>query len=59
MAIMKNHKKALSYNQGPAMVRIVIMDYLLHEDNPISLAVFLMLINPGAYEPKMGRKFEY
>ena len=32
------------------------MRYLPHQDNLVSLALFLMLINPGA---KMGRKFEY
>src|SRR5271154_2314279 len=59
MAIMESHKKALPYSQGPAMVRAAILRYLLHQDNPVSLAVFLMLINPGAYEPKVGREFEY
>jgi hypothetical protein len=59
MEIMENHKKALPYSQGPAMVRAAIMRCLLHEDNPVSLAVFLMLINPGAYEPKVSREFEY
>lgn len=59
MAIMENHKKALPYSQGPAMVRAAIVRYLLHQDNPVSLAVYLMLINPGAYEPKVGSKFEY
>jgi hypothetical protein len=59
MAILENHTKALPYSQGPAMVRAAVMRYLLHQDNPVSLAVFMMLINPGAYEPKVGRKFEY
>ena len=35
------------------------MRYLLSQDNSVSLVVFLMLINPGAYEPKVGQKFEY
>jgi hypothetical protein len=56
---MEVHKKALPYSQGPAMVRAAIMRYLLHQDNPLSLAVFLMLINPGAYEPKVDKEFKY
>ena len=34
------------------------MRYLLHQDNPLSLAMFLMLIDPSAYEPKVGKDFQ-
>jgi hypothetical protein len=59
MAIMENHKKALPYAHGPAMVRAAIMRFLLDQDNSVTLAVFVMLINPEVYEPKVGKSFNY
>ena len=57
-AFMEKHKKALPYSEGPAAVRSAIMRYLLDHDNPLTLAVFLMPINPEGYAPKVGTKFE-
>jgi len=55
---MENHRKALPYNQGTAMVQAAVMRYLLHQDNSLSFTVFLTLINPSAYEPKVGKNFQ-
>ena len=40
------------------MVQAAVRRYLLHQDNPLSLAMFLMLIDPSAYEPKVGKDFQ-
>ena len=38
-------------------MRQSVVSYLQDHDTPMTLAVFLMLINPDAYKPKFGAKF--
>lgn len=41
------------------MVRAAIMYNLMYEDTSLALAVFLMLINPDAYEPRRNQPFTF
>ena len=56
---MEIRKKSIPFDQGPERVRAAIMWSLLYEDTSLTLAVFLMLINPEAYEPKKEKAFSF
>ena len=57
--IMERHKGAVPSNQGSDMVQVAVRGYLVHQDNSVGLAAFLMLINPNAYKPKVGQEFNF
>src|ERR1700738_3364182 len=59
MTIMKIQKDALPSDQGSQTMRVAIMRLLQYQDNPVTLAVFLMLVNPSAYKPRVGQEFKF
>ena len=59
MTIMDRQKRALPTDQGSQRMRVAIMHSLQYQDNSVTLAVFLMLVNPSAYKPKVGQEFKF
>ena len=56
---MEQGKKSLPFDRDPENVRSAIMRNLLNEETSLTLAVFLMLINPEAYEPRKEKAFSF
>ena len=59
MSIMEEYKGAVPSNRGSDMVQVAVRGYLVHQDNSVGLAAFLMLVNPNAYTPKVGQEFNF
>ena len=49
----------LAFGQGPESIRKEIIWSMLYEDTSLPLTVFLMLINPEAYEQKKEKDFKF
>ena len=48
-------KKAIPTDRGVEFLRQAVNRLLQGDETPSLLAVFLMLINPGAYKPRFGK----
>jgi hypothetical protein len=59
MRIMEMHKGTVPSNQGSDMVQVAVRRLLVDQDNSVGLAAFLMLVNPDAYIPKVGKEFKF
>lgn len=59
MKSMERCKKSIPFDQDPQSMRATITWSLLYEDTSLTLAVFLMLIDPEAYEPKKEKAFRF
>jgi len=59
MRSMEMHKGTVPSNQGSNKVQLAVRRLLVDQDNSVGLAAFLMLVNPDAYIPKVGKEFKY
>src|ERR1700724_3616801 len=59
MRIMEMHKGAVPSNQSSDTVQVAVRRLLVDQDNSVGLAAFLMLVNPDAYIPKVGKEFKF
>jgi hypothetical protein len=53
----KYHERATPADEKREAFRRLVARKLMHEDSQLALTVFLMLVNPSRYEPKVGTPF--